>query len=176
MGTCASRRFDLQWANLESIQKYEALWASAFDDDSVRWMSKTTKNRKGILEGFQTFNDKAFYNGAVQVPRPPPPPLEEPVIVKLPTREEAVVYFQTTLRPIFGGRGPSAYRVQNDEGFYTMQHQGNRKVMSCADVFNVRRRYTRPRRDCQRRSSLVPCYRDLADNTTLEWWVIHVRL
>ena len=125
------------FTNIASIYKYEALWASAFDDDSVRWMSKTTKNRKGILEGFQTFNDKAFYNGAVQVPRPPPPPLEEPVVVKFPTREEAVEYFQTTLRPIFGGRGPSASRAQNDEGFYTMQHQGNRKVMSCADVFTI---------------------------------------
>ena len=163
------------FTNVESIRKYVALWASAFDDDTVHWMSKTTKNRRGILEGYQTFNDKAFYNENTQAPPSPPTWLDEPEIHKFATCQEAIAYFRGTLKPIFEGRGPSTRQSQNDAGFYTRKHQGSSKVFSCEDVYGMRRHYVRAGKRSTR-YSMVPCYRDVSDSTTLEWWVIHVRL
>jgi hypothetical protein len=45
------------YTNIESIEKYEKLWDSDFEDDTIKWNSKTTKYKDGKLNGKKTFND-----------------------------------------------------------------------------------------------------------------------
>lgn len=51
------------YTNIKSIEKYEILWNSNFEDNTIKWNSKTTTNKKGILSGGNTFNDPKYYDG-----------------------------------------------------------------------------------------------------------------
>ena len=51
------------YTNIESINKYEKLWNSKFEDKTVMWNSKTTTNKNGVLSGKNTFNDPKEYDG-----------------------------------------------------------------------------------------------------------------
>ena len=39
------------YTNINSIEKYEELWKSNFEDTTIEWNSKTTKYTNGILSG-----------------------------------------------------------------------------------------------------------------------------
>ena len=51
------------YTNIDSINRYEKLWKSNFEDKTIRWNSKTTKYKNGILSGKNTFNDPKDYDG-----------------------------------------------------------------------------------------------------------------
>ena len=51
------------YTNIKSIEKYEILWNSKFEDTTIPWNSKTTKNIRGVLSGKNTFNDPKAYDG-----------------------------------------------------------------------------------------------------------------
>ena len=51
------------YTNIESIVKYEKLWNSGFEDETIMWNSKTTTNINGVLSGKNTFNDPKEYDG-----------------------------------------------------------------------------------------------------------------
>jgi hypothetical protein len=51
------------YTNIDSIKKYEELWNSNFENKTIKWNSKTTKYKNGILSGKNTFNDPYNYDG-----------------------------------------------------------------------------------------------------------------
>jgi hypothetical protein len=51
------------YTNIKSIEKYEALWISKFEDKRVKWVSKTTRYKKGEIGAKNTFNDPKNYEG-----------------------------------------------------------------------------------------------------------------
>ncbi|ADX05964.1 hypothetical protein 162322584 [Organic Lake phycodnavirus 1] len=75
------------YTNKDSINRYEQLWVSNFEDTTIKWKSKTTKYKNGILSGKNTFNDPKDYDG-FSVDRNDIDELKEPVIKKSKTQED----------------------------------------------------------------------------------------
>jgi hypothetical protein len=51
------------YTNIDTVERYIKLWMSKFDDKSIKWNSKTTKFKRGVLSASDTFNDPKFYDG-----------------------------------------------------------------------------------------------------------------
>jgi hypothetical protein len=154
------------YTNIDSINKYEELWKSNFEDNTIKWNSKTTKYTNGILSGKNTFVDPKEYDG-FSVASDDSDELKEPVIKKFKTQEEAKEYYNKELKEKMKGRGPNI-KKPNGTGFYETTFKSNNKVYSCDEI------------KCNRRIGLAdnnyrfyPCYKDINDKSTLEWWFIH---
>jgi len=155
------------YTNIDSINRYEELWNSNFEDKTIKWNSKTTKYTNGILSGKNTFNDPKDYDG-FSVASDDSVELKEPVIKKFKTQEEAKEYYNKELKEKMKGRGPNKIK-QNDEGYYEANIRGNKKVYSCEEIYKNRR--------CNIENGagygFRPCYEDINDKSTLQWWFIH---
>ena len=87
------------YTNINSIEKYEELWNSNFEDTTIKWNSKTTKYTNGILSSKNTFNDPKDYDG-FSVESDESDKRKEPVIKKFKTQEEAKEYYNKELKEI----------------------------------------------------------------------------
>lgn len=163
------------YTNIESIVKYEKLWNSNFEDKTIRWNSKTTKYTKGVLTGKNTFNDPKNYKGFTATNQNADEYDEtEPIIHKFKTIEEAKAYYKTHLYPVFGGIGPKDKKKV--DGFYTTVIKGKvgldrNRVRSTGEIYEIRKLFLNEERIYNFRC--YPCYRDVNDKDTLEWWLIH---
>jgi hypothetical protein len=154
------------YTNIDSINRYEELWQSNFEDKTIKWNSKTTKYTNGILSGKDTFNDPKNYDG-FSVASDDSDELKKPIIEKFKTQKEAKEYYNKELKAIMGGRGPNKIMPNND-GYYEATIRSNKKIYSCDEV------------ECERKQGLTennfrfyPCYEDINDKSTLQWWFIH---
>lgn len=146
------------YTNISSIERYEELWKSKFEDKTIPWKSNTTKYRRGITLAKETFNK---LNDSDEVSHTSYD--KEPIIKKFKTQEEAKEYFKET----FESRGPNK-RKPNVDGFYEATIRSEKRVYSCEDVYNERKyglTYNNYR--------YCPCYEDLNELSTLQWWIIH---
>jgi hypothetical protein len=153
------------YTNIDSIEKYEKLWKSNFEDKSIEWHSKTTKHKKGGTTGGDTFNDIIHYKKFKGSPNDDN--IKEPIIKKFDTQESAKEYYIKELKEKMKGRGPNKIKP-NENGYYEGTIRSVKKVYSCDEI------------KCQKKQGLdennyrfYPCYRDVSDKTTLEWWFIH---
>lgn len=153
------------YTNIDSIERYEKLWNSGFEDRSINWYSKTTKTSR--LNGNNTFNDYAYYDDTDTSSEVSDVIDEiEPKIVKLQSQEEAKNYCKNILR---NKRGPNK-KTPNAKGFYetTLRNKKN-VILSTEDCYRERK--------CNitngAKYALRPCYRDKNDKDTLEWWLIY---
>ena len=157
------------YTNIDSINRYEELWKSNFEDKTIKWNSKTTKYTNGILSSKNTFNDPKDYDGfsVASDDSDDSDELKEPVIKKFKTQEEAKEYYNKELKEKMKGRGPNKIKP-NDGGYYEATIRSNKKIYTCNEV------------KCERRQGLTennyrfyPCYEDTNDKSTLQWWFIH---
>jgi len=158
------------YTNIDSINRYEELWQSNFEDKTIKWNSKTTKYTNGILSGKNTFNDPKDYDG-FSVESDDSDELKEPVIKKFKTQEEAKEYYNKELKEIMGGRGPIK-RKPDENGFYlsTIGKGDNRtRVRTTKEIYDVRRWSLNE----THHYTFHPCYEDINDKSTLQWWFIH---
>jgi len=158
------------YTNINSIKRYEQLWESNFEDKTIKWNSKTTKYTNGILSGKHTFNDPKDYDG-FSVASDDSDELEEPVINKFKTQEEAKAFYNKELKKIMDGRGPNK-RKPDENGFYlsTIGKGDNRtRVRTTQEIFDVRRWSLNE----THHYTFHPCYEDINDKSTLQWWFIH---
>jgi hypothetical protein len=158
------------YTNIDSINRYENLWQSNFEDKTIKWNSKTTKYTNGILSGKNTFNDPKDYDG-FSVASDDSDELKEPVIKKFKTQEEAKEYYNKELKEIMGGRGPIK-RKADENGFYlsTIGKGDNRtRVRTTKEIYDVRRWSLNE----THHYTFHPCYEDINDKSTLQWWFIH---
>ena len=154
------------YTNIDSINRYEELWKSNFEDKTIKWNSKTTKYTNGILSGKNTFNEPKYYDG-FSVSSDDSDELKEHVIKKFKTQEEAKEYYNKELKEKMKGRGPNKIKP-NDDGYYEATIRSNKKIYTCDEV------------KCERRQGLTennyrfyPCYEVVNDKSTLQWWFIH---
>jgi hypothetical protein len=154
------------YTNIDSINRYEELCQSNFEDKTIKWNSKTTKYTNGILSGKNTFNDPKDYDG-FSVASDDSDELKEPVIKKFKTQEEAKEYYNKELKEKMKGRGPNKIKP-NDDGYYEATIRSNKKIYTCDEV------------KCERRQGLTennyrfyPCYEVINNQSTLQWWFIH---
>ena len=158
------------YTNINSIERYEELWKSNFEDKTIKWNSKTTKYTNGILSGKNTFNDPKDYDG-FSVASDDSDEIKEPVIKKFKTQEEAKEYYNKELKETMGGRGPIK-RKPDENGFYlsTIGKGENRtRVRTTKEIYDVRKWSLNE----THHYTFHPCYEDINDNSTLQWWFIH---
>ena len=155
------------YTNINSIERYEELWKSNFEDKTIKWNSKTTKYTNGILSGKNTFNDPKDYDG-FSVASDDSDETPEPLIRKFKTQEEAKDYYIKELKSKLGGRGPNSHPGPNENGFYVDTNV--KFVLSSTELYNKRKDWLKNQKRPYR---LRPCYEDVNDKTTLQWWLIH---
>ena len=155
------------YTNINSIERYEELWKSNFEDKTIKWNSKTTKYTNGILSGKNTFNDPKDYDG-FSVASDDSDETPEPLIRKFKTQEEAKDYYIKELKSKLGGRGPNSHPGPNENGFYVDTNV--KFVLSSTELYNKRNDWLKNQKRPYR---LRPCYEDVNDKTTLQWWLIH---
>lgn len=155
------------YTHINSIENYEKLWNSNFEDKTIKWNSKTTKYTNGILSGKHTFNDPNDYDG-FSVASDDSDSVKEPVIKKFKTQDEAKEYYNTELKSKLKGRGPNKIKPNENE-YYEANIRGIKKVYSCEEIYKERR--------CNIENGagygFRPCYEDINDKSTLQWWFIH---
>ena len=154
------------YTNINSIEKYEKLWNSKFEDKTIKWNSKTTKYTNGILSGKNTFIDPKDYDG-FSVESDDIEKSSEPIIIKFNTQEEAKEYYNKELKEKFKGRGPNI-KLPNTDGYYQATIKKLTKIWSCNEIKN--KVYIGSANNSY---WFYPCYEDINDKSTLQWWFIH---
>ena len=165
------------FTNINSIKRYKKLWDSTFQDKTVKWSSKTTKMVKDTLESKgTTLKSKGTYL-QFGTKRDSSGENKEPIVKKFNNQKEVKDYYNTNLKDKFGGRGPNK-REPNSEGYYTTTinkkngGKGKDVVHSCDDVNKVIKQGL----NHDHTFTFHPCYRDITDKSTLEFWLIHIPL
>ncbi len=158
------------YTNVESIIKYEQLWNSNFEDNTIRWNSKTTKYTNRGLQGDETFNDPSNIDG-FSVNSEDDDSIEiEPIIKKFKTQEEGKEYYNNELKERMGGRGPNKIKP-NEDGFYEATIRSVKKIYSCEEIRSQRKYGLRSSEMNGYR--FFACYEDINNKDSLQWWFIH---
>ena len=154
------------FTNIDSILKYKCLWESNFEDSTVLWKSKTTKIKNKNLGSKGTYVGPELFDG-MSVSSEESVEEKEPVIKKFKTQEEVKEYFNRELKTKKGKRGPNR-RTQNKEGFYEANIRSIKKIYSLDEIFEERKWGL-----TMNNFRVHPCYSDITDKSTLEFWIIH---
>ena len=154
------------FTNLSSVEKYEELFITNFDEElvnSIGWNSNSTRgNTSGLTKTKITFNAPEERID---------PELEEHVIIQLPepnivrfiTEEEAINYCREVLKV-------KARRLKKNEyGFYLSTIRSHTKVWNEVESYEERRWGL----NAKTRIRLRACYSDINDINTVQFWVIH---
>ncbi len=158
----------IYYTNIDSIERYEKLWNSNFEDKTIKWNSKTTKYKNGTLSGKNTFNDPNNYNNFL-IESNDIEEIKEPIIKKFKTQKEAKEYYKRELKQILGGRGPNERNDIDENGFYLSSSLKIKKVRTTQEIYDIRKWSL----DEKHRFTFYPCYENINDNSTIQWWLIH---
>lgn len=158
--------FSVCFTNIDSIERYEKLWNSNFEDVSIEWNSKTTKRKNGKLTGRNTFNDPKDCDG-FSISSDDSHDARVPIIKKFKSQEDAKEYYNTELKEKMKGRGPNKVKP-NKEGYYEATIKKIKKVWSINEINNEVYKGA-----ANNDYWFYPCYCDITNKETLEWWFIH---
>jgi len=160
------------YTNIPSIEKYEKLWNSNFEDKTVKWKSKTTKRKNDLLHSSGTYNNPSLIDG-MSVSSEESDEEHEPVIKKFKTQEEVKKYYNDELKSRFRlgpGSGPRK-RKPNKDGWYetVIGRRRGKSIYSCVEIYEVRKWSLNK----THHYTFHPCYEDVNDKSTLQFWIIH---
>lgn len=158
--------FSICYTNIDSIKNYEELWNSNFENKKIKWNSKTTKFNNGILSGINTFNNPKDYEGFL-VSNDESDNNKEPIIKKFNTQEEIKDYYNKVLKLKLKGNGP-VKRKPNNDGYYKATIRSISKIYSCEEI-KIERKHGLNEKNYR----FYPCYEDVNNKETLQWWFIH---
>jgi hypothetical protein len=156
----------IHFTNVESIIKYEKLWnSSGFEDKSIKWNSKTTGYKNGLITSKPTINNPTLYGFDSDENQEAK---KEPFVFICKTFVEAVEKCKEKLPK---SNGPKE-RYPNQNGFYEATIRSQTKVFSYKEVndnkgwgINNKNKYR-----------LHPCYQDINDKNTLKWVLVVINL
>ena len=163
------------FTNIPSIEKYNKLWDSKFDDTSIKWNSNSTtfkgqqlNSKKTYAKPLKTLDidetdescDESKVNDDDQI-----------IIKRFDTHEEVKKYYEKVLQKKLGGRGPNT-RKPNDSGFYETTIRSIKRVYSYDEIDKEKLSGLGTERKNYR---YHPCYYDVSDKTTLVFCIIHHR-
>jgi hypothetical protein len=160
------------YTNIPSIDMYEKLWDNDFIFiEGIIWNTNTTKYDDTTDKTYSTgtFNgtDNILGMGGnsaqliVEV-------RGDPTIKKFNTQEDMRKWFNDNLKPMMNGkRGPNKKSIK--EGFYKCSIRRGPEILSQEEVDKEKRWGLGPG-PCLRS---YPCYSDINDPNTLEWWLIY---
>lgn len=169
------------YTNIDSINRYEELWESSFENKTIKWNSKTTKYTNGILSGKNTFNDPKEYDEFSVASDESNEDTEEPQpIIKRKTLGEIKKWFDDNLKPKGYGRGPIK-KDKDEKGFYKCitQFDKEEKVRTNAEfeIYEKNKKWgfrgnTQKSKE-KNKYRVYPVYSNENDETSGEWWLIY---
>jgi len=169
------------YTNINSINKYEKLWKSNFEDQTIKWNSKTTKYTNGILSGKNTFNNPKDYDGFSITSDESNEDIEEPQpIIKRKSFNEIKKWFNDNLKTKGYGNGPKN-KNKDENGFYKCITQFDKEVKKRTNTeFEIYennkkwgfRGYTTKSKE-KNKYRVYPVYGNENDVNSLEWWLIY---
>jgi hypothetical protein len=169
------------YTNIDSIEKYEKLWKSNFEDKTISWNSKTTKYTNGILSGKDTFNDPKDYDGFSVASEESKEEIEEPQpIIKTKNFAEIKKWFNENLKTKGYGNGPKQ-KTKDDDGFYKCitQFDKEEKIRTNAEfeIYEKNKKWgfrgNTQRSKEKNKYRVYPVYSAETDVNSLEWWLIY---
>jgi hypothetical protein len=105
----------------------------------------------------------------------------EPTIKKFYGEEgqkEGIEYFKENLKSEFGGKGPNKTKLE-ENGYYIrpLGRDKDRKNVLSTDRMWKHRRWNLDGHSSKNRTQYTwfPCYSDVNDSNTLEWWLIYYK-
>jgi hypothetical protein len=143
----------VEWFNNDcdfNISEYKSNRISSNGKGKVS--SKPTKVSTKIVSGIDNYNEGD---------------MKEPIIKKFNTQQEGKEYYNKKLKEKMKGRGPNKIEPNEDE-YYEATIRSNKKIYSCDEV-NSNRRWGLTENNYR----FYPCYEDINDKSTLQWWFIH---
>ena len=156
----------IYFTNIPSIEKYEKLWNSNFEDKTIKWKSKTTKRKNDLLHSKGTYNNPSLFDG-MSVSSEESNEEHEPVIKKFTEFDEVKKYVKEDLGNKRGPNNPS--KNINQDGFYECNVRGVKKVWNTNEMYNERK--------CNIKNGagygFRYCYENINDKSTLQFWIIH---
>lgn len=156
------------YTNLESIDKYERMWKSNFDNVKIDWNSKTTEFLNGKLKGKNTFNDPKIYVGFSSKKNEPVDSHEnEPIMKEFLTYNDVKTYYNATLKGNSKGRGPNKINI-NENGYYEATIRSKKRPYTYAEIL-LQKKHGLTHENYR----LYPCYENLDDTSTLKWIFLH---
>lgn len=160
------------FTNIPSIEKYEKLWNSDFEDTSIKWKSNTTTftNGNGTYSkgtyAEQSYSDEIRGESKVQ---------EDIIEFKtFKTRDEAKEYYDTYLHHLLNPGanikqcGPGQ-RHPNKDGFYEATVDKTRRVYSYDEIYD--KRNWALGLDGTHPFTFHPCYHDVNNKDTLVYFL-----
>jgi hypothetical protein len=154
----------IYFTNIQSIEKYEKLWNSNFEDKTIKWKSKTTKRKNNLLHSIGTYNNPLLIDG-MSVSSEESIEEHEPVIKKFTNFDEVKNYVKNDLGNKRGPNNP--FKDINSDGFYENYIRGKRSIMTTKEVYYNRKW------GIKRSYRLHSCYENINDKLTLQFWIIH---
>jgi hypothetical protein len=160
------------YTNISTLENYVKLWKNNMEfKKGIIWNTKTTNYNKtdDITYSTGTFNSVKYIgelkdncSEKVKTER------GDPIIKKFQTFDELKKFVKENLKSIMQGkRGPNMKKI-NDNGFYEATIKKVKKVWSCEEMNN------KPYIGSANNNYWhYPCYRDVSDPSTLEWWLIY---
>ncbi len=155
------------YTNIDTIERYEKLWMSNFEDDTIRWVSKTTKSQNGVMMARDTFNDPKAYEFGSPTTVTTDVAQHDPHIVIKKTYKEIKNYYASELKDVLGGRGPHEPK-KNENGFYLAEIRKVKKIFSTTEVKKEQKWGLK-----NSRYRFHACYEDVNDANTLQFWLIY---
>lgn len=147
--------------SVEAIKEYEEFFKNPLESSKIKYTTNCSR---------ENFMHPKLIKHLKEVKEKKGEKADEPGIIRFDTQEQGLAWFNKYLkRP--GLDGPNKYNEENfKNGFY--QDSNVKRVLSPSELFNIRMNWANDKqRLCPYR--LRPCYRDLTDNKTMEWWLIY---
>jgi hypothetical protein len=164
------------FTNINSIDKYNKLWDSNFENKKVDWKSKTTIIKNHNLQSKGTYNNPLLIKG-MNTTEETFDEIERPKIIKKKSFDEIKEYFNKNLKNY--GRGPKK-RITNVNGFYECmtQHDKENKVRDINEFNEMEKnnswgfRGTTDKSKDKNKYRHYYCYEDKENNETLSVWLV----
>ena len=158
------------YTNIESINNYEKLLDNNMSYTDVVWNTNTTryvkKENKSISKGTfnSTNNIEQFENTEDS---------NEPIIKMFDTQDKMIEWFKLNLPKETYGRGPNKKKI-NEDGFYRSAGatRKGKHIISTTTVYKERKSGLNDKNKFRS----YPCYSDITNPTTLEWWLIYTKI
>ena len=158
------------YTNIGSINNYEKLLDNNMSYTDVVWNTNTTryvkKENKSISKG--TFNSTNNIEQFETIEES-----NEPIIKEFDTQDKMIKWFKKHLPKETYGRGPNKKKIDED-GFYRSAGatRKGKHIISTETVYKERRSGLNDKNKFRS----YPCYSDITNPETLEWWLIYNKL
>jgi hypothetical protein len=178
-----TNNFSICYTNIETVQRYQENTENEWSEKAIKlnWHCKNKNDTAYNLKEYvatddDTSSETSSTSGSSNTVVMPAP------IIKVKTFLEIINHWKTHLKDRgFGGPNMRG-RKQTEDGFWQVRadHKfSGSKVFSVSDFEEIEKtglwKMTQQRNSkrLEHRYRVYPCYRDLNDNSTLEWWYIY---